>query len=624
MSLKSRACVLGLLLLAVALGVWNHWRADRPPEQTPAPDPEPTPAESITSATCRECHSAQFDSWHRTFHRTMTREATPENVKGDFANATLEYRGFTSRMTREGDSVFVTTLDPDWSELFARSGGSAERLPAPKFVKLRVDRVVGSHWLQECLHRTPSGRYVRLPVLYHIADRRWVQSNGAFLVPDRDDFWAQSRGANWNESCLYCHNTKPSKNPVRDPRGAVVGYETEVGELGIACAACHGHGERHVRKHRTPSEVVSEDVVNPNRLSVPLRDGICARCHGALVPKPAMWDPVTHEDPFVPGRSLFTFNHLFHSEAQQSELAGLKPKSAKPPPPEPTDGRFWGDGTPLTTALEYNGLALSACYQGGAGKMSCLSCHTMHGDDPNMMLKPGMQTNDACIQCHSTYAGQLEQHTRHGAGSPGSLCINCHMAPQVYSLMTTHRSHRIETPDLRGSIGTGKPHACNLCHLDKSLGWTRDQLAKWPGGKRLAAGTLTPEEESTSSAVLLLAKGDARSRVVVAGAFSNPAARLASGTDWFGSVLSRTVQHERYPAVRHLVRRALVDAGEFDPFATAGERTRQLDAIRQRFDANPVRRSLPGLPFLPSGRPDEPRIERLRNGRIDPDLTINE
>ncbi len=361
-----------------------------------------------------------------------------------------------------------------------------------------------------------------------------------------------------------------------------------------------------------------------------LRDEICARCHGALVPKPAFWDPQTHRDPFVPGRSLMIFNKLFHSEAEQAELSGLRPMSDKPPPPEPTDGRFWGDGTPLTTALEYNGMSLSACYQGGRGKLSCLSCHTMHGDDPNMLLKPQMQTNEACFQCHPGYRKTLAEHTRHAPGSAGSSCVNCHMASQVYSLMKPHRSHRIETPSLQGSIGTGKPHACNLCHLDKSLGWTRDQLALWPNGKRTAAGVLSADEESLSSAALILTRGDARSRVVVAGAFANPAARQASGSDWFGSFLSRSLEFERFPAVRYLSHRGLIDAfgaanaSPFDPLAVPTERSTQLKILRERFDAKPVLRAMPGLPLLPSGLPDEARLERLRRNRHDPDLTVNE
>ncbi len=61
------------------------------------------------------------------------------------------------------------------------------------------------------------------------------------------------------------------------------------------------------------------------------------------------------------------------------------------------------------------------------------------------------------------------------------------MPHQVYSLLTTHRTHRITIPRVRDSVGTGKPHACNLCHLDKSLGWTNDTLGKWYGTKPEAA-----------------------------------------------------------------------------------------------------------------------------------------
>ena len=631
---RVRSIFLGLLLLALGIVGWRLLTPNPPQDATPGFLDDTSSADAaISPATCGECHRPQYDSWHRTFHRTMTREATPENVKADFTNAVHHYRGFKSQFTREGDSFFMETVDPGWAEKYARAGGQLDRVPPVQTVKLSVDRLVGSHWLQECLHRAPNGQYIRLPLLYHIAERRWVHSNGAFLAPDSNDFWARSRGANWNDSCLYCHNTEPSKNPIVDPRRGVVGYETQVAELGIACAACHGHGSDHVKSRRDPtatSKRADSDVVHPARLPVPRRDEICGRCHGALVPKPAMWDSRTHRDPFVPGQDLTIFNHVFRSEAEQAELAGLRPKSGTPPRPEPTDGRFWGDGTPLTTALEYNGLALSACYREGRGKLSCLSCHTMHGDDPNLLLKPKMQSNEACYQCHADYRDQLAKHTRHPAESSGSLCFNCHMPHQVYSLMTTHRSHRIQTPDLASSLGTGKPHACNLCHLDKSLGWTRDQLALWPNGKRNAVGKLSAEEETLSSAVLLLSRGDARSRAIVAGAFSNPAARLASGTDWPGSMLTRILEHERYPAVRYLAHRGLVAetnlaaAAPYDYLATPTDRVQQLETLRARFDATPVRRALPFLPLTSKGLPDEALLLRLRQGRHDPDLTINE
>jgi hypothetical protein len=202
------------------------------------------------------------------------------------------------------------------------------------------------------------------------------------------------------------------------------------------------------------------------------------------------------------------------------------------------------------------------------------------------------------------------------------------MPHQVYSLLTTHRSHRIENPTIEGSLGTGKPHACNLCHLDKSLGWTRDQLARWPSAAARPAAKLSEDEEQVAASVLWLCQGDARTRVIVAGAFDNPAAHRAGGTDWYGSFLTRLLDHERYPAVRYLALRALRnsvgEAGPFDYLGRTEDRSRQLRLLRERYDAGPVRRPVPGLPLTPAGLPDDAVLRRLLDRRTDPDLTINE
>jgi hypothetical protein len=198
----------------------------------------------------------------------------------------------------------------------------------------------------------------------------------------------------------------------------------------------------------------------------------------------------------------------------------------------------------------------------------------------------------------------------------------------VYSLLATHRSHRIESPTLEGTIRTGKPHACNLCHLDKSLGWTRDQLARWPGGR--PGIQLSEDEDRVAASVLSLLQGDARTRVVVAGAFEEPSAHRASATDWHGSLLTRALQDERYPAVRYLAHKSLraaygdAAAGPYDFLARPADREGQLRILRERFDARPVARPLPYLTLTPQGLPDDAVLRRLRDRRIDPDLTINE
>lgn len=618
-----RGLVLGVGLAAgvSSLVWWFEERAD----VTAAPD-DWHAVGSVPATTCAKCHADHYDSWYRTYHRSMTREATPENVKGNFNQIEYTYQGITTKLTREGDAYFMTTVDPAWAWAKARQPDDP-RLPAPMYRKFRIDRLVGSHWVQECLHREPNGRYIRMPVLYHIVEQRWIHTHGAFLAPESRDFWGKSRAVSWNDTCLYCHNTGPVKNPVVDTRGRVIGYETQVAELGISCEACHGPGEMHVRLNHNParrfrlehSRQGDPSIVHPLRLSIERRDEICARCHGALVPKAEAWDRRTHRDPFIAGLELSRFNTLFWSEREQAELA-------RKPPPE-HDGRFWGDGTPMTTALEYNGMALSACYQKGQGSMSCLSCHQLHGDDPNMLLKPGMRTNEACLQCHQDYRARLIEHTRHEAGSPGSQCMNCHMPPVVFSLLTTHRSHRIEVPRIEDSRGTGKPHACNLCHLDKSLGWTQQELTKRSGRGPTVA--LTEDEKNLSHALLLLATEDARTRVIIAGALNHPAARRASGSDWMGPFLLRFLEEERYPMVRQLLYRALVsssaerDPPYFDPLGTPLERQRQSEAWRRIFE-RPRTKAPPSWPTTPDGRPDEILLRRLLSARRDPDVTINE
>jgi predicted CXXCH cytochrome family protein len=628
-----RGLAIGVFAMIAAVGGWWLLGTAAPPDAGPS---DWHAVGSVSSDSCVKCHPDQHASWHRTFHRTMTREATEENIKGDFADAVYDYQGVRTRLLQRDGAFYMETADPDWAMLRVRAGDKGDLLP-PRHAWFRVARTIGSHWIQEYLFQEPNGRYSRLPVLYHIVEQRWVHSNGAFLAPDTPDFWDKCRGTTWNDTCLYCHNTGPSKNPVRDIRGNVVGYRTEVAELGISCEACHGPAEDHVRLNRNPArrfalqatEAGDPSIINPERLPVPRRDEVCARCHGATVPKTEAWDPVTHKDPFIPGLDLTRFNTFFWSEAEQEALARNRPLT-EAAHPTTTDGRFWGDGTPLTTALEYNAMALSACYQGGHGTLSCLSCHTMHPDDPNFMLKPGMGTNEACYQCHAEYRDRLTEHTRHAADSVGSLCYNCHMPHLTYSLLTTHRSHRIENPDVAASLDTGKPNACNLCHLDKSLGWVRDELSHWSDRHKNLPRELTADEESIAAGVLLMAQGDARTRAVVAGAFSHAGAHQAAGTDWYGPFLTRLLDPERYPAVRYLAHRGLraahgeMAAGPFDYLGLPAGRTAQLRTLRQRYDAAPIRRPAPYLPLTPQGLPDEVVLNRLLKSRHDPDLTINE
>jgi predicted CXXCH cytochrome family protein len=625
-------CVIGVLFLG---GVWIAVERKRDLEKSAHEERIADDQTPQTSESCIECHRSRYASWQMTYHRTMTREATPENVKAIFDGAEQHFYGITTRMTREGDRFFMETVDPSWATRNGSEGDLLTKGGPSERCKLSVDRVVGSHWFQQFLHREEGGRYLRLPMAFHIAEKRWIHVNGVFLTPDPGKFTGLVYP--WNESCVFCHNTRPSKNPQPPSYDQPPGYRTEVGELGISCEACHGAAANHVRAHRSQDREPRESdgdsadptIINPARLSVSRSDDVCAHCHGGGMPRMENWNRDTEADPFLAGKELKQFWHLLRSdEEQQLVLQGRTVDPSHPPHPGPLDSRFWGDGTPLTTALEYQGMAMSACYQEGRGKMSCLTCHSMHGGDINHQLKDGMRTNSACYKCHEDYQRKLVQHTHHSAESSGSLCSNCHMPHQVYSLLDTHRSHRIMIPRIRDSIGTGKPHACNLCHLDKSLGWTQDQLGRWYGTK---PEPLTEDDRAIASSVLQLTRGDARTRAVVAGALGWAPAQQVSGRDWPAQLLILALENERFQAVRFTAHKSLksLQGSAFDDYDFQGSTTKresQLLGMRSSILSmpRPDRSRYPYLPLTNDGLFSDDVLNRLLRSRNDPDVNIRE
>ncbi|MCZ6571597.1 MAG: multiheme c-type cytochrome, partial [Planctomycetota bacterium] len=60
----------------------------------------------VSSQACKSCHPSQYESWHRSYHRTMTQVVTPETMLADWSG-TLEIRGKRYSLSREGDEYWV-------------------------------------------------------------------------------------------------------------------------------------------------------------------------------------------------------------------------------------------------------------------------------------------------------------------------------------------------------------------------------------------------------------------------------------------------------------------------------------------------------------------------------------
>jgi hypothetical protein len=286
---------------------------------------------------------------------------------------------------------------------------------------------------------------------------------------------------------------------------------------------------------------------------------------------------------------------------------------------------YWADGTCRTAGDEFQGLMESACHT--QGELSCLSCHSLHQyADRDDQLKRGMEGNDACLQCHAEYQEKLSEHTHHSAESSGSLCYNCHMPHITYGLLKGIRSHRIDSPDVAVTAKTGRPNACNLCHLDKPLAWTANHLSQWYDQPPVE---LADDDQNIAASVRWLLSGDATQRVIAAWHLGWPESRAASGSDWQAPLLAHTLD-DPYSVIRFVGHRSLktlpgFESLEYDFVGPARERKATISKVLEQWrETKPD--PLPNAAVLLDDRGElrQDEIDRLRRARDNRPITIHE
>jgi len=577
----------------------------------------------VSSDKCQSCHPKQYESWHRSFHRTMTQTPSEMSVMAPF-NCTLEVDGEKFVLEQHGDEFWAEMVDPDWKHDRAKAEldfatGARKTPPArtlnPPRTKKRISLLTGSHHFQA--YWVPSSRYGNVqfafPFAWLIEEGRWVPRKDTFIRDPTQPSPIQI----WNLNCIQCHST--TGQPRQNLRTGL--YSTRVAEIGIACESCHGPAEDHVKRNLDPRHRYSvhhqgqgdPTIVNPERLQSRASTQVCAQCHSIK------WN-VHREDwlqngfRYRPGDDLEKFTPVvqpskFDSEPRLPET--LKRDRAF------LDMIYWPDGVIRVTGREYNGLVESACYE--RGNLSCISCHSMHRSEPDDQLAAGMNGNEACFKCHDSYRSRLEQHTHHKPGSSGSQCYNCHMPHDTYGLLKAVRSHRIASPSVETSLESGRPNACNLCHLDKTLDWTARHLSEWYGKEPLHLGE---HETNTSAALLWLLRGDAAQRALIAWSLGWKSAREASGELWLVPFLAELLT-DPYSAVRYIAYRSLRQLPGFDRLKYdyvgpsqdhAAARKHVLESWEQTHKTKLDRTGLEVL-IHADGNPDRARIDQLLQQR---------
>lgn len=508
----------------------------------------------VTSSSCRACHPQHYRTWHDSFHRTMTQPATPRTIIAPLAGARLANRGRTYAIDRVGDEFWVDMVDPDWEHQQLARGVHPNQVPDPPRTRKRIVMTTGSHHQQTYWVGGRSGNQLyNLPFMYLVDDRRLVPREDVFLRPPH-----AGRGFDvWNNNCIECHSVAGESN-LDSSTGT---FSTEVAELGITCEACHGPGHAHVASMRDPrtryrhhrSDQPDPTIINPARLPAQAASHLCGQCHGMNVLKN---DVFRAGQRYRAGGNLTDVKMILRTsdraltELDRPDWQRLRNHLQRQTPTF-IEERFWPDGMVRVSGREHNAMVESACFS--TLQLSCLSCHSMHASPPRDQLASRMDGDDACLQCHASHAANIPAHTHHLAGSPGSACYNCHMPHTTYGLLKAIRSHLIDSPSVQASLDTGRPNACNLCHLDQPLSFAATHLHEWYGQPMPA---LAPEHETVSAAALWALRGDANQRALIAWHMGWEPAREISGWNWMTPYLSHLLA-DPYAAVRYIANRSL-------------------------------------------------------------------
>jgi hypothetical protein len=616
-----RLSVLSLGLLAVtAIFAWG-WLSDgvsRTPERAISDRPIQIAEDGYASShACQACHPGQYAAWHASYHRTMTQVVTPETVVANFDGVRVDaVDGRPMFLEQRGRELWAEFDQPDWD-----GKGSS-----PPRISRRVVMTTGSHQQQIFWYSTGHDRVLgQLPAIQLVPERRWIPRRSATMHPPGLSMFSES--GSWNGVCVQCHTTE-GRPEFNTPYGSEPLFsqkvDTRAVEFGISCEACHGPGEAHVRSNASPMRRYAlhltgradQTIVQPLRLNPRRSSEVCGQCH-------SLWEFYDRAGerqanagglPYRPGDDLSKTRFIVQP-TENMDAPTMKALLADDP--GFVSSIFWSDGMVRATGREYNGLLDSPCYKNSkedARTLSCFSCHTMHqtADDARPLnewatgqVAPRAEDNGACLQCHQGLGRDVPAHTRHRADSSGSSCYNCHMPFTTYGLLKTIRSHQISSPTVQATVQTGRPNACNLCHLDKTLAWSAEHLQQWYS---TPVPDLSGDDRAIAASLVTLLKGDAGQRAIVSQAMGWAPAKQASGTNWMPPYLALLL-NDPYDAVRYITGRSLRSLPgyqdlAYDFVASPDARLATRRQVLERWrDLRPSqgRRSDPQLLFTPEG-----------------------
>ena len=377
-------------------------------------------AEYMGSRSCRDCHENFYELWETSRHGRAMQAFTAA-----FADSNLTP---CDTFIRSGDRYFR----------YVRKGDEG-RMVTPEGQHYPVRYALGGKYVYYFLTPLDKGKLQTLPLGYDTDTESWFDITASSIrvhaeAEDRALDW-KDRRYTFNTACFSCHVSQLSTAYDLQEDS----YETEWREAGINCETCHGPAEKHNRVYlraektgRTPPETHLEVVMQDRGYGPEEVNATCSYCHAKMI-------SLTPE--YVPGESFFRHFDLVTFE----------------------DPDYYPDGRDLGENYTFTSWRMSPCVQNS--DMDCMHCHTSSGryrqkEDPNR----------SCLPCHAERVAQAPEHSFHPEGSPGNICINCHLPKTEFARMT-RSDHSMRPPMPAATEAYGSPNACNICHTGRTPAW---------------------------------------------------------------------------------------------------------------------------------------------------------
>ncbi|WP_161807941.1 cytochrome c3 family protein [Ensifer adhaerens] len=399
------------------------------------------PPRFVGSQSCQSCHESETRAWSNSHHSWALRAPTPDNVLGDFDDATFEHKGLTSRFFRKDRRYFVET------------DGANGKLAA-----FEIKYVVGVAPLQQYLVETERGRLQALDIAWDVGAGRWFHLYPSEDVRAGNGLHWSGPYKNWQARCAECHQTGFMKNydPVQHS------YTTQWAELTVSCESCHGPASQHVawarnRDFTAATTRPTGSVLNLSKAEQASELAICGPCHARREAFSPDSSPVGSVFGDHYGLALLGSGLYFPDGQQRDEVYIL--------------------GSFLQSKMKAKGV-------------TCSNCHEPHG---GQLVAEG---NSVCTQCHGEAvrddfptlkraAYDTPAHHHHKPGSDAAQCVSCHMPERTYMGIDKRRDHFFRRPDPLQSNAARSPDVCTSCHTGETPEWAAQQISAWfPGSDR--------------------------------------------------------------------------------------------------------------------------------------------